>query len=369
MSASSGEKTEAPTPKKRRDAADKGDVLQSRDLGTALACVAGLGWLIICGHAFTTASMASLDAGLRESASAPALKLVAAVLSPYAWPLAALAAAMTLAALAVPALLGTFGWRTSALRFDARKLSPIAGLKRMFGVEALIELAKTLVKTALLVTVGLAAVIGSLAALLALGDMPVATVSARAGALALQLTTLLVVILVIVGAADALIQHRRRLGRLRMTRQEVLDEMKEQDGSPESRAHARARRHALLRASVRRGVGEAAVVLTNPTHFAVALRYRHGTDAAPIVTARGKDELAAAIRALAADHDVPVIECPDLARAIYFTSRAGQVVKSDLFAAIATVLAFVYRLDRSLDLPAIDVPATARFDETGRRTG
>jgi flagellar biosynthetic protein FlhB len=111
-------------------------------------------------------------------------------------------------------------------------------------------------------------------------------------------------------------------------------------------------------------------VLTNPTHFAVALRYRPGFDAAPIVVARGRGATAEAIRALAGESGVPILNYPQLARAIYYTARAGQVIREDLYIAVATILAFVFNLDAALaegiDPPRVDVPAAARFDEAGR---
>jgi flagellar biosynthesis protein FlhB len=117
-------------------------------------------------------------------------------------------------------------------------------------------------------------------------------------------------------------------------------------------------------------VAEASVVLTNPTHFAVALRYRPGQDPAPVVVARGRGATADAIRALAEEFDVPMLRYPQLARAIYFTTRAGQLVREDLYVAVATVLAFVFNIDRAVaegrTQPEVDVPGEARFDENGR---
>jgi flagellar biosynthetic protein FlhB len=175
-------------------------------------------------------------------------------------------------------------------------------------------------------------------------------------------------------AAIALIdvpaQLFQRLQRLRMTRQEVKDEHKQTEGSPELKAALRRRQHEAARNSARGAIAEATVVLTNPTHFAVALRYRPGEDAAPIVVARGRGATADAIRELAAEHDVPMLSYPQLTRAIYYTSRPGQLVREDLYIAVATILAFVFNLDAVMAAggaqPAVEVPATARFDARGR---
>jgi len=175
-------------------------------------------------------------------------------------------------------------------------------------------------------------------------------------------------------AAIALIdvpaQAYQRVARLRMTKQEGQEEHKQSEGSPELKGAIRRRQHEVLRGSARSAVQEATVVLTNPTHFAVALRYRPGSDAVPIVLARGRGATAQAIRELAAESAVPVLSYPQLARAIYFTARTGQAIREDLYLAVATVLAFVFNLDAVVAQggvqPPVDVPAQARFDEKGR---
>ena len=154
-----------------------------------------------------------------------------------------------------------------------------------------------------------------------------------------------------------------------MTKQEVRDEHKESEGSPENKAHIRARQREVLKGGARTAVMEAHVVLTNPTHFAVALRYERGRDQVPVVVAKGRGATALAIREIAAEAALPVLEYPALARAVYYTSREGQEVRDDLYMAIATVLAFVFQLNAAAggtdQAPPIDVPPSARFDENG----
>jgi flagellar biosynthetic protein FlhB len=160
------------------------------------------------------------------------------------------------------------------------------------------------------------------------------------------------------------------MGRLRMSKQEVRDEHKQTEGSPELKGAIRRRQHEVLRGSARSAVAEATVILTNPTHFAVALRYRPGEDAAPVVVARGRGATAEAIRELAKESTVPILSYPQLARALYFTTRTGHVIREDLYMSVAAVLAFVFNLDAALASggaqPPVDVPAGARFDEKGR---
>ena len=130
-----------------------------------------------------------------------------------------------------------------------------------------------------------------------------------------------------------------------MTKQEVKDEHKESEGNPEAKAHIRGKQREMSRRAVRAAVMEAHVILTNPTHFAVALRYDRGQDEVPVVVAKGRGATALAIRELAAELDTPVLEYPQLARAVYYTSREGQEVRADLYQAIAVVLAFVFGLN------------------------
>jgi flagellar biosynthesis protein FlhB len=195
----------------------------------------------------------------------------------------------------------------------------------------------------------------------ALGSQFVAIFLCMAGGLAL------------IGVVDAPIQFMRRNVRLRMTLHELKEENKESEGSPETKNMARQRRHEILSGSARKAVAEATVILTNPTHFAVALRYRPGIDAVPTVIARGRGETAQAIKALAHESAVPQLEYPQLTRAIYFTTRAGQPVSADLYLAVATILAFVFNLDRAMAegiaQPDVVVPRAKSYDAQGKRSG
>jgi flagellar biosynthesis protein FlhB len=156
-----------------------------------------------------------------------------------------------------------------------------------------------------------------------------------------------------------------------MSKEEIKQEHKESEGSPENKAHIRQRQREILKGGFRKTVAEAHVVLTNPTHFAVALRYDQGRDQVPVVVAKGRGQTALAIRELAAELAVPVLEYPALARGVYYTSKEGQEVRDDLYLAIATVLAFVFGVNRAAGglQPLVSVPETARFDENGVKQG
>ncbi len=366
--------TEAPTAKRLRDAAAKGDVLTSRDLSTALVMLAGAGWLALCGPAFVAALRTMLVAGLTFDHDAlagfdPAQRvagLAGASLAPIAW----LLAVAVVAAVAGTALLGSLGFRTKAFAFDASKLDPLAGLARVFGTQGLIELGKSLAKIVAIGGIAVWLLHGQRWAMLGLATLDISRAAPAVGTLFVTVVLGLGGALAMIGLIDAPLQWQRRTARLRMTPQAVKQELRESEGSPETKHLARQRRGEILSGSARRAVADATVVLTNPTHFAVALRYRPGIDAVPMVMARGRGETAQAIKALAADAAVPRLEYPQLTRALYFTTRAGQPIASDLYLAVATVLAFVLNLDRALAegavLPDVSVPAAKRFDEAGR---
>lgn len=368
------QKTEAPTDKRRRDAAEKGDVLQSKELGTALVVIAGAVWLALAGHMLVDSLGTMLSEGLRFDAAdirdfdpaSAALRLTAMVLLPVF-----LLFAMTLAAaVAAPAMLGSLGFRAKAFAVKPEKLNPLAGLKRIFSVNGLIELVKSLAKVVILGAVGAWLLLDQSRSLIGLSSREIGPALASVGDSFVLAVLVMALALALLGAIDVPAQIFQRAGRLRMSKQEVKEEHKQTEGSPELKAAVRRRQHEVMRGSARSAVAEATVVLTNPTHFAVALRYRPGEDAAPIVVARGRGATAEAIRSLAAEGAVPVLSYPQLARAIYFTARTGQVVREDLYMAVATVLAFVFNLDDAAGAaaaqPRIDVPAGMRFDEKGR---
>lgn len=368
------QKTEQPTDKRRRDAAQKGDVLQSKELGTALVMLAGAGWMALAGPMLVGTLETMLIDGLTFDAGDirnfeprdAALRLAGIAIVP----LITLFALTILAAIGSSAMLGSFGFRAGAFAPKPEKLNPLSGLKRIFGVQGLIELVKSLAKVCVLGAVGYWLLKDQFNQMMGLASSEVRPAIVTLGNTFILAVLVMALALALIALIDVPAQIFQRGGRLRMSKQEVKDESKQTDGSPELKAAIRRRQHEVLRGSARTAVQEATVVLTNPTHFAVALRYRPGTDAAPIVVARGRGATAAAIRELAGEHEVPVLSYPQLARAIYYTARTGQVIREDLYMAVATVLAFVFNLDRIVaeggTQPDIEVPTGARFDEKGR---
>lgn len=356
---------------------ENGDVLQSRELGTALVLLVGAAWIALAGPMLMSSLQNMLSGGLSfghaDVSDFDPGQVILRLLGAVALPVLILFALTLVAAVAAPAALGSLGFRTSAFAFKGNKLNPLSGIKRMFGMQGLIELVKSLAKVILLGGIGAWLIFGQVHNIIGLTSQDINPALANVGH---TFTTAMLVMagaLFLIAMIDVPAQIFQRMRRLRMTKQEVKDEHKQSEGSPELKAAIRRRQHEVLRGSARQAVQEATVVLTNPTHFAVALRYDPNRDAAPIVVARGRGATAEAIRELAAEGHVPILSYPQLARAVYYTSRTGQIIREDLYLAVATIIAFVFNVDAmtagGTAQPEIEVPAGARFDEEGRAVG
>lgn len=372
---SQSDKTEEPTPKKLADAKRDGDVLQSRDLSTALVFGVGVLWMMAAGAVTVSALGSMLRAMLQFNVDAarafsPGVAIMEAV-GIASGPVLILLALTVIVALAAPAILGSLGirWINAAPKWS--RINPVAGLGRMFGKVGLGELGKSVVKVLLVGGVCVAALYSARWTLIALaaGDPRAGSVSA--GRLINYALAIGGLMLGLVALVDVPWQSTQRKRRLMMTKDEVRREHREADGAPELKQERRNRQYALATMSARGAMKDATVVLTNPTHFAVALRYDPDRDAAPVVVARGADEAAAAIRDLAKGNCVPCLDYPVLTRAIYFTSKAGDRVDEMLYLAVATVLAFVINIEAALAAgrgpPEVDVPEGVRFGADGVR--
>lgn len=370
------QQTEAPTQKRKDDAVKEGDVLASKELATAVMMIAGTAWIIGLGTWFFSASKTLLKGGLSLDLSDPdhfaPLDALLVPMAHVALPFAGLLLLTLVAAFAAPAMLGSFGFRGKAMAPKGSRINPLTGIKRIFGMQGLIELFKATAKVAVLGYAGYWIIAGEIKSLpgLAAAD-PTVAVDIIGQKLAFTMA-LLTAGLALIAFVDVPIQWFQRNRKLRMTKQQMKEEMRQSEGAPELKQAIRARQQEVMMSSARKGMADANVVLTNPTHFAVALRYRPGADAAPVVVARGRGDVALAIKAMAVEKNVVTLEYPQLTRAIYFTTRTGKAVSEDLFIAVAAILAFVFRLEtasgQNVPKPFVDVPAAKRFDQDGRRT-
>jgi len=367
-----GEKTFAPTEKRLADAAKKGDVLRSKESGTAAVMLLGGAWLVFAGP-WLLEGLAGL---MRE-----AFRFDARDMNDYNVSIlmmeGLLISVLAILTLAVPVILVTlltqlgFGrgrWVAKNLSAKGSRINPLSGLKRMFGPTGLIEMGKGLLKIVLLGAIALAWWWSSIDTMIGLGRGSLSVQLGAAWDAIVSLVFALSAGLVVIAMVDLPILWLRQQKRLKMSHQEMRDENKEAEGSPEMRSARRQRQRDIATGSVMGAMREAQFVITNPSHFAVALTYDQTKASAPIVLAKGRGDKAMAMKELAREMDLPMLEFPQLARSVYFTTRERQVICEDLYGAIASVLAYVMSLKRgeSPQRPQIDVPVALRFDTDGR---
>ena len=372
MAEQEGEKTFAPTEKRKKDAAKNGDVLRSKDLATAVGVLAGAVWLKFAGPWMFDALQDTLRASFMLDRAAiedfaPAKLLTGAMIAVLP-PLFLLGALVLGASVFSQIGLSDGRWIPSNLAPKASRINPLSGLKRMFGPQGWIELAKGLAKLILLGAIAWSWASGRIAGMVGLGQGSIHGQLVTAWDTIVSLTFALAAGLIVIALVDFPIQWVRRFLRLRMTLQEIKDEHKDAEGSPEKKAAIRGKQRQLAMGAMQQAMQKAQFVITNPTHFSVAMIYDPDLAPAPVVLAKGRGEKALAMRELAAELGVPTLEIPPLARSVYFTTRENQMIREDLYAAIASVLAFVLSLKRgdNPDLPSIDLPIHMQFDADGR---
>jgi len=366
MAQGAQERKEAPTQKRREEARRKGQVPRSAELNTAaVVFIAGAG-LHFLGRGVAAGLFdvmqtslvltreQALDAGgvvgMFSAASLRALSACAPVLG------------LTLAA-AILAPMSIGGWNMSvgALAADFSRLSPAAGIKRVFSARALVELGKAFFKFAL---VGVFAVLflwSKTGELLNLGSEPTAAAIGHAVSLSGQGLLTFAAALALIAGIDVPWQLWQHTQSLRMTREEVREETKESEGAPETKQRIRGLQQALAGRRMMQEVPKADVVVVNPSHFAVALRYDDKRMRAPVVVAKGADEIAARIREVAAQNRVPIFEAPPLARALYRNVDIGAPIPATLYVAVAQVLTYIYQL-RSTRSPGDASPLPPTID-------
>lgn len=343
------ERTERATPKRLREARQRGQVARSRELNTALVLLAGAGTLLAAGGGMGAASaelmrrgLALQGADLRDPQAV--VEAFISFLGEGFLAVAPLLAVLVVAAVAAPLAVGGWVFSPQAVAFKAEKLNPVKGLKRIFSVQGLMELGKALVKFLVVTAVAVAALWWEAGDILGLARMALEPALAEAAHLFLVTFLLLAGSLLLVAAVDVPFQIWNHARQLRMTRQELKDELKETEGRPEVRGRIRQIQRQMAQQRMMAEVPKADVVVTNPTHYAVALRYEEGRRTAPVVVAKGTDLVAQRIRLVAQGAGVPVVELPALARALHATTDLGREIPAALYVAVAHVLAWVYQV-------------------------
>ena len=342
------EKTEKATPKKRQEARRRGQVAKSPDLNGAIVLLAALVSLSALGPA---AWGHMRDAMLRSISLIATPEVVdrsgiAKLLISTMTDAALAAAPIALVCMVAGVVTGVLqvGWKPSgqALRPDPKRLNPMTGAKNLFGMHFLFESSKTFVKFAVVGAIASIALFGQLDELGALVGLSPAELLERGSDTILQIAQRAAMGYLVIAAVDFAWQRYRHEKNLKMDKEEVKQEFKQQSVSPEIRGAIRRRQMQAARARMMADVPGADVVVTNPTHYAVALRYSDAAPA-PVVVAKGQDLVAARIRSIAGEHRVPVISNPPLARALHASVEIGHEIPEDFFGAVAQLLAFVYR--------------------------
>ena len=371
------EKTEEPTGKRLEQAREKGQIPRSKDLNTFVMLVMAAVAFLTVGEEMGRRVLAGLARGLQPARHYfydpnAMLGLMVDLFMDGIWLMVPFIAIMVLSAIAAPTLMGGWSFSTEAMAFKISKLNPISGIARMFGIKTLVELLKSIGKFALVMSVAIGLMLSQLDVFLALGEEPINQAILHSMNLIAWFFLVLAFTLVAIVAIDVPFQLYTHNQQLKMTLQEVKDEQKETMGRPEVKQQIRRRQQEVAMSRMMQDVPEADVVVTNPTHFAVALKYDQAGAGAPIVVAKGADLVATQIRTVAQSNNVSMVSAPPLARALYFSAEIGQEIPQGLYMAIAQLLAHVYQLDAAAggDDPVVmdnlPIPQEFRLDAEGK---
>ena len=343
------EKTEPASEKRLEQAREEGDVPRSRELSTCTILLAAGGALWAMGGTLVQQLNKNLITGLtleREAAFDFNLLIgkIGVNLLDVLLAFSPVVLVLLLVALGSPLLIGDWLFSAKALQPNFGRMNPIAGLGNMISARAGVELLKAIVKTVLVGSVAWVVIMGQKEAIFGLPLENLHAGMAHVGHMMAVCFMSIVAALVVIAAIDAPYQMWHYANKLKMTHQEVVQESKESNGNPQIKAKIRQQQREMARRRMMSEIPTADVIVTNPTHFAVALKYTEGGGGAPKVVAKGADEVAAKIRELGAEHNVPLLEAPPLARALYKHTELGDEIPEALYAAVAEVLAYVFQL-------------------------
>ena len=371
------EKTEDPSQKRLDKAKEDGEVLSSKELQVFMTMSMGVA-LIYALYVFLPPRMghwiAFFEFGDLDQLNSYIMSRIGDAMAIFIVISAIVGLPIMLTVLATQgALSGGINFAVKSMQFKGNRINPLSGFKRMFSINGLMELAKAVAKV-LLLTAAFATVIWLILPVLLnlLSTNLNSALSESFSALMLALGASLIVLAIIAGIdlAYAIHKHTKKL---KMSPQELKDEHKQSEGSPEVKSRIRrlqmeASRRASEQGAAVEQAGEATAIITNPTHFAVALKYVPGEMKAPVILAMGRGKIAERIIAKGEESNVTVFRSPLLARALYFTSEIGQEINDGVYTAVAAVLAYVFRLDRgeTPPEPMFEIPNELQFDEFGK---
>ena len=348
-SESGQDKTEDPTEKRKKDSREKGEIARSKELNTLAVMMAGSGALLVFGGMlaedlmdlmrlnFTLSREVIMDQGSMGAFLLQSGKLALVAIQP-------IMITLLLAALIGPISLGGWLFAAGSMAPKFSRMNPGAGLKRMFSMKAIIELLKALAKFLITLSVALMVLAADVDDLLRIAHEPLELAIIHSVVLVGWSTLWLACGLIIIAAVDVPVQIWESMKKLKMTKQEVRDEHKDQEGRPEVKQRIRQTQREMSQRRMMAAIPDADVVITNPTHYAVALKYDSEKGGAPLLLAKGSDFLALKIREIAVANNVMLLESPGLARSIYYSTELDEEIPGGLYLAVAQVLAYVYQI-------------------------
>jgi len=368
MAADDAEKSEEPTGKKITDARNKGQVAQSQELSAFIMLVTAALMLMFVGgymgeqiaqmmtNMFTIERANIYDPAFLLVVLKDGFKIAFNIVSP-------MMAVMIVASFITPLTMAGWLFTTDTLRPKFSKLNPISGLKKIFGTQSAINLFKALLKVLLVGAFVVYTLNAWIPELLLLSREPMHQAFAHMAHNVVLFFLILASSLILIAAIDVPFQKWSNHKKLKMSKQEVKDENKNAEGSPENKQRIRQAQHDATQRRMMNSVPDADVVITNPTHFAVALKYDEQQMGAPVVLAKGADLVAAQIRSRALSHDIPLVQIPPLARAIFHSTEIDQAIPAGLYLAVAKVLAYVFQLRQAGLGPKPPIPGNLQIPD------
>ncbi len=343
------EKTEQPTAKRLKESRDKGQVPRSKELNTMMLLMGSATGFLFMGDSILSGIKQILQRGLsiqnvQEINSKGILEIFGDSALQSLYILAPLFLLLTVIVLLTPIGIGGWSFSMKAVSFKLEKIDPIKGIGRIFALKGLMELAKVLAKFILITAISAAIIWSVIDELLGLGSEPLDAALVHVAKLCGWSFMACSSVLILVALIDVPFQLWQHTKQLKMTKQEIKDESKETDGRPEVKGRIRALQQELSQRRMMEAVPDADVILTNPTHYSVALKYDQFSNGAPVVVAKGADLIAFNIRSIAEQNGVAIVSAPPLARALYASTEIDQEIPAGLYVAVATILTYVYQL-------------------------
>ena len=344
------DKSEQPTDSKLKKAKEKGQIPRSRELTSLIILLVGIMLFWIMGTHFvsklkTIIQQAMLVAHRTDDDKQIIFNLINLLTAGF-WAILPIFVGLVIVAIIAPLSVGGLLFSLQSIKPNLGKLNPISGFKRLFSLRIFSELFKSILKVVLIAFAAALFLIHQFPNMLALPSMYLNNALSQVMQLLIYASLLIVLALIPMVGFDIFYQIWSNLKKLKMSKQEVKDEFKEQEGNPQIKGRIRQMQQAMARRRMMKDVPKANVIVTNPTHYAVALQYDEKTMSAPKILAKGTDNIASKIKQIAQEHQIPQLEAPPLARALYRHGEIGKSIPAELYAAVAQILAWVYQLKR-----------------------